>query len=121
MSVLGVVAVCAAGFLIVGSILGDEVPRYTHLVEEMGFAAQVGTLLFHAFGGAPKVKSSGDSIAVTVQSVPHSVCASAAWKLVPTCRVGINGIMPRQFVATQLVKLCGRREMGATITWFPVN
>ena len=87
----------------------------------MGFAAHGGALSFHAFGGALKVKASGESIAVTTQSVPHSVCVSAAWKLVPTGRVAINGIMPRQFVATQLAELCGRREMGATITWFPVN
>ena len=121
MSVLGIVALCGAGFFIVWSNLGNEVPTYTRLVEEMEFAAHGGALSFHAFGGALKVEASGESIAVTAESVPHSVCVNAAWKLAPTGRVAINGAMPRQLVATQLAELCGRRETGATITWYPVN
>ena len=118
---LGVFALRGAGFLIVWSGLGDEVLKYTRLVEEMDFAAHGEALSCHAFGGALTVKASGERIAITTQSVPRSVCVSAAWKLVPTDRVEINGIMPRQFVSTQLAKLCGRRGMGAMITWFPVN
>ena len=121
MSVLGIVALCGAGFLIVWSNLGDDVPTYTRLVEEMEFAANGGALSFHAFGGALKVEASGESITVTAESVPQSVCVSAAWKLAPTGRVAINGAMPRQLVATQLAELCGRRKTGATITWYPAN
>ena len=121
MSVLGAVALCGVGFLVVWSNLEDEVPAYTRLVEEMELAAHGGAPAFHAFGGALKVEARGESIAVTAESVPHGVCVNAAWKLARTGRVAINGIMPRRLVATQLAELCGRRETGATITWFPTN
>jgi hypothetical protein len=71
MSVLGIVGLSGAGFLIVRSNLGNEVPAYTRLVREMEFAAHGGALSFHAFGAVIKVEANGASIAVTTESVPH--------------------------------------------------
>ncbi len=119
-SVLGGLIVGGVAFLANASIWREEMPTYSHLVEQMVLTADHGAVpASHVFGGALRVESMGGNIAITAQAVPRKPCVNAAWVLARTGRVAINGVMPSRITAAVLGELCGRGSRGGKITWIP--
>ena len=116
---LGVIAACGVAAIAVWSSLQEELPPASRLVDEMRLAARGAGPLTHVFGGALKVAETVAAFTITAEAVPHTACVSAAWNLVGSGRVAVNGVAPSRVSAAVLAELCARQGDNATITWIP--
>ncbi|MEK9722556.1 MAG: hypothetical protein VW405_03600 [Rhodospirillaceae bacterium] len=71
----------------------------------------------HVYGGALTVGTLAGRTSVTAQKVPPGACESVAWSLAAKGNVMISGVMPNKVHPAILKELCGRKIMGATLTW----
>ena len=119
MAGLGAVAVGGVAAIAVWSNLQEELPPSSHLVNEMRLAARGGGPLNHIFGGALKVSETVSAFTITAEAVPQKACVGAAWDLVHSGRVAVNGVTPKRVSAAVLAELCASHGENATIIWIP--
>ena len=119
MAGLGAVAVSGVAVIAVWSYLQEELPPAARLVNEMRLAAQGAGPLAHIFGGALKVTETVAAFTITAVAVPRKACVGAAWDLVHSGRVAVNGVTPKRVSAAVLAELCASDGENATIVWIP--
>ncbi|MDP6572037.1 MAG: hypothetical protein QGI63_03785 [Rhodospirillales bacterium] len=119
MAVLGVIAVSGVAAVAYWSSLQEELPPASLLVDEMRLAARGAGPLTHVYGGALKVRETVTAFTITAEAVPRQACVSAAWDLVGSGRVMVNGVTPSRVTAAVLAELCASDGEVATLIWIP--
>lgn len=118
---LGLVAAAGVALMVIFSKPEDGTQSASRLVDHMELAVIGAAPPFHSFGGALRVETRKGIITVTAEGVPQKACVNAAWELLHSGRVAVNGTMPPRVTAAILSELCARDEKGATITWITEN
>ena len=114
-----VLAAAAGGWLLFGH--GSSAPKVgpEGLVQQMQQAAEGAPITENLYGGALVVERTGQTLVVTVDGIPPSICVSAGWKLVRKGLLSINGTTPNRVSAARLADLCNQGNATAILAWIP--
>lgn len=115
---LALVILAGGASLLAGHRGGPDVPDGS-LDEQIEAAIDGEAPATHVFGGALRVTTHDGHLSVVAEAVPSKECAAAAWKLLRTGVVTINGVTPARPSAAKIRDLCYQEKSGAVIIWAP--